>query len=118
MASQRSPEAQGLPSNWAEYLDHFIIYLRHAPTVWPEDKTYEAIYRNLIGVFPYLGDGFYEAFEQHLKRLSEETKNGKLVLPEIEKRKYWWAFDPENSPFIRRNPRRGARDRPWRGKGA
>lgn len=118
MASQEPPEAQHLPPNWAEYLDHFIIYLRHAPTVRPVDKTYEAIYTNLIGVFPYLGDGFYNDFERHLKKLSEETKDGKLVLPEIERRKYWWAFDPENSPFIRRNPRREARDNPWRGKSA
>ena len=101
--------SQPLPPNWNEECDHYIVYLRHAPTVCTMHKTYEHIYANITGVYPWLGRGFYKTFETHLTKLSEETRNGKTMLPVIAKKKYWWAFDPDNSAFVRRNPRRATR---------
>ena len=98
--------SEPLPPTWNEEYDHYIVYLRHAPTVCPMFKTYERIYENITCVFPWLGRGFYKSFEAHLNKLSEETRDGKTMLPVIAKKKYWWSYQP--TP--RRNPRRATRD--------
>ncbi|MCJ1253178.1 hypothetical protein MMC24_000987 [Lignoscripta atroalba] len=113
-----SNEDQPLPPEWTEEHDDFIIYLAHSPIVWPEDSIPEAIYENVTGVYLYLGSGFYNAFGDRLQYLSFVTNKGRDVLEVIKGKGYWWMYNPDYSPWTRRNPRREARNREWRGRGA
>ncbi|MCJ1238714.1 hypothetical protein MMC14_006705 [Varicellaria rhodocarpa] len=98
-----------LPPTWNEECDHYIVYHRHAPTVCLIHKSYETIYENVTGVYPWLRRGFYKTFEAHLNKLSEETKDGELMLPIIAEKDYWWVCELKITPSVRRNPRRQSR---------
>ena len=106
-------ENNPISARWTEEHDHFIIYLAHSPTVWPHYKNLPNIYEQVTGVFPDPGLGFFLAFLGRLNDLSCETNNGKDVLPLINLKRYFWAYNEEYNPFVRRNPRREVRNKKW-----
>lgn len=104
-----------LPSNWDGEQDDYVIFMRHSRIVLPQFKSPESIYKSVIISWGFQGD-FFPAFLKRLETLSKESRQGKLALPLIERKEYWWMMSPLESPCRRQTPNRAAKGREFGGR--
>lgn len=88
---------KSLPENWKDEHDHFIVYMRNSPTVFPCFTSLEHIWQNLQDTFPYLGSIDYEAFCTREEQLQDGAMQ---ILMDIWDLMYWWAHNHPWNPFI------------------